>query len=186
MALTASEVRAFNSGRVWAAPEGTAFPTAFDGTPGIGWVDLGYTDEDGPQLEFGREVTEVMAWQSYDPVRLINTRIPKTVRVGLLQTNDDVLELAMGGGTLSTPVALDTDNFKFELPDEEDVDVRALIVDGYDGTIIHRWCFPRMQNQGGVSFAYKRTDATKYTLEFKALAGTRPYLLHNDTNIGGA
>lgn len=187
MALTASEVRSFGSGRVWVAPVGTAFPTAFDGVPGGTWVDLGYIDEQGPRFEFGREVTEIPAWQSYDPVRIINVRVPKTIAATFLQTNEDVLKLAMGGGETSTPVALDTDNFKYVLPDEEDVDTRALMVDGYDGSIIHRWCFPRVQNMNGVSFGFVRSDVTKYDLNFKAIADTvKPFLLHNDTAIGGA
>jgi hypothetical protein len=181
MPLDSTEVRSFGSGRVWAAPLATAFPTAFDGAPGVGWVDLGYIDEAGPRFSFGRETNEVMVWQSYDPVRVINTRIPKEVTAKLMQTNPDVMELAMGGGAVDLPVALDTDNARFTLPAEEDVDERALIVDGYDGDIIHRWCFPRVQNLNGVEFAFVRSDATGYELKFKALAHTtRPYLLTND------
>lgn len=187
MPIDSTQVRSFGSGRLWAAPLATALPTAFDSVPNAAFIDLGYIDEAGPRFSFGRETNEVMVWQSYDPVRVINTRIPKEVTAKLMQTNPVVTALAMGGGDVDLPVALDTDNARYTLPDEEDVDERALIVDGYDGTIIHRWVFPRVQNLNGVEFAFVRSDATGYELKFKALShATKPFLLTNDASFVAA
>lgn len=180
MAFESEEVRAFGTGHVYVADVGTAMPADIGEAISSSWVDLGYTDEQGPRFSFGRTVNEVPAWQSYDPVRVLIAAVPKTVAFDLLQINQHTLKLALGGGDVTEG---SPGEYTYDPPDESFVDERALIITGEDGDYEYRFCFYKVLNQSGVEFPFVRGNPTKLAIEVKVLAaggGLKPYLIQTD------
>lgn len=186
MSLEADEVAVGATGNIWRGAVGTAFPANISAAVNETlWTDLGYTTEDGCQFTFGREVNPVNAWQSYDPIRLINARIPKSMKHDFLQFNQNTWATAMGGGTWSG-----TDpNFEYQPPDESDVDIFAEIIEFRDGDYTYRFCFYRVQNQSGVEFSTTRDNPVTLPVEVVVLSsgqsGVKPFIFQtNDPNLG--
>lgn len=188
MALDATDIRVGGNTRVYLAPINTAFP-AWDITPAAPWVDLGYTTEDGVAFTFNREINEIYAMQSDEPVRTINTRLPKTVGFNLMQSGRDQFLVAMGGGTWADEVG-QTGVFRYEPPSVGATDERSILVEMVDGDHTYRWHFKRGQNREGIEFSYARQDASTFAVTMAILApadGSVPfYLLSDDTALAVA
>lgn len=187
MSLESSEVRVFGEGHVYTGAVGTAFPanigTTIDSTL---WLDLGYLSTDGPKFSFGRETKDIEVWQSFDPVRTIVTKVPKTAKFTLMQTNLHTLELALGGGTVTEQVS---GKYKYTPPSSGDVDERAIIIEGVDDIYTYRFCFSRGQVASAVEFSFVREDAVKYDIEMKFLqpdTGNAYEIYTNDANFSWA
>jgi hypothetical protein len=186
MSLESSEVVVGLTGHIYRAPVGTAFPTNISTAVNDAlWTELGYVTEDGVTFNFGREVQEIMAWQSFDPLRVIPTAIPKTIAWVPRQLNQNTFATAMGGGTWSegTP-----GNYEYEPPDESDVDEFALIVEFADGDQNYRFCYRKVMNQEGVEFVVNRQDSINLSTSVKVLAadaGAKPFIFQtDDANLG--
>lgn len=181
--LEAEEVVVTGLGGVYVAPLDTPFPADISSPIGSPWVGLGYVAENGARFSFGRDINEIMAWQSFDPLRLVVTRVPKSIAFDLMQWNQNTVKLALGGGTVtgSSP------NFAYEPPDEDFVDERALIVEGQDKGYTYRFCYRRAINYEGVDFAFVRSDPVQFPISMRILAAgaVKPWLLQtDDPNIG--
>lgn len=187
MSLESSEVRVMGTGHVYVAPVGTAFPTNISTAVSFaaGWRELGYVSEEGARFKFSREMNEVMAWQSYDPVRMVVKSVPKEVSFDLEQWNQFTLQLALGGGTVTEPTP---DNYLYEPPAESVVDERALIIEGQDGNYKYRFCYRKTLNSSGVEFPFVRENPVMFPITMRILAadgGLGSFLLQtNDPNIG--
>lgn len=187
MALESSEVRVTGTGHVYVAPVGTAFPTDISTavSHAAGWRELGYVSEEGARFSFGREVNEIMAWQSFDPLRLVVTAVPKQVQFDLMQWNQFTVSLALGGGTFTEPTS---GNYLYEPPAEDFIDERALIIEGTDGDYDYRFCYRKSVNMEGVDFAFVRENPVLFPVTMRILAadaGAKSFLLQtNDPNIG--
>jgi hypothetical protein len=188
MALDATDIRVGGNTRIYLAPLASAFP-AWDEVPDDPWIDLGYVTTDGVSFNFGREINEIYAMQSAEPVRTINTRLPKTVGFNLMQSGRDQFLVAMGGGTW-TAEGSETDVYRYEPADVGATDERALIVQMEDGGNIYRWHFKRTQNREGIEFAYQREDAATFAVTMAVLApqdDSKPfYLVSNDPALAAA
>lgn len=187
MAFESSEVRVTGTGHVYVAPVDTPFPATINAavSHNAGWVELGYASEDGARFSFGREVNEIMAWQSFDPIAQVVTRVPKTVSFDLMQWNQHTVELALGGGTVSEPVS---GAYEYAPPDESFRDERALIVEGIDGDYTYRFCYRKAINEEGVEFAFVRENPVLFPITMKILApddDASAYIIQtNDPSIG--
>ncbi len=187
MALESSEVRVTGTGHAYVAPLGTPIPAGIDSalTHAAGWVELGYTTPEGARFSFGREVNDIMGWQSFDPLRTIVTSVPKTVSVDLLQWNQHTMKLGLGGGTVTEPVS---GQYQYEPPDESFVDERMFAIEGTDGDFNYRFIFRKALNQGGVDFSFVRENPVVFPITMKVLAadaGAKAFLLQtDDTNVG--
>lgn len=186
MSLEADELVVGQTGHVYRAPVGTAFPTNIStAVSAPNWTELGYTTEDGVKFSFGRDVEEVMAWQSYDPLRVITKGVPKEVTATFLQFNQNTMATAMGGGawTETSP-----GNYEYTPPDEGDIDEFAYIVEFIDGDYSYRYCFDRVQNMSGVEYTVNRSNPIELEIKVKVLAapnGGKPYKLQtDDPNLG--
>lgn len=186
MSLETSEIVVGSFGHVYRAPLGTSFPTNI-GTAvnDVNWVELGYLTEEGVRFNFGREVNEFMGWQSYDPLRVLITSVPKEISFDFAQFNANTLMTALGGGSLSESPA---NNFQYEPPEESYLDQFQLIVAWEDGTLDYRMCFRKVQNMGGVEFALTRDTPIILPVTVKVLAadaGAKPFFLQTtDSNVG--
>jgi hypothetical protein len=172
----ATHVTVAGTGTVWVAPEGTAIPAALTAPPSP-WLDAGYTSDDGVTIALSREQEEIAAWQAVDPVRVLVTSEPKTITFELLEFDRESIVLAFRGGTW---VGTDPGPFTYTPPLAGAQDVRAMIVDGFDGAKQFRFAFPRVQLQGDVEFALVRTDAVRLPLEFAVLASTPSWTIIGD------
>lgn len=187
MAFDSAEVRVTGTGHVYVAPVGTAFPTDIASvvSHNTGWVELGYCTEEGARFSFGREINDIMSWQSFDPIRKVVTSIPKSVSFDLQQWNMYTVALALGGGTVTEPT---TDRYQYDPPAESFLDERALIVEGIDGAYTYRFCYRKALNESGVDFAFVRSDPVVFPITMGILAadsGAKPYLIQtNDPNLG--
>lgn len=181
MSLDSGEVRVFGSQHLYTAPVGTAFPDDIDDPIDTDdWIELGYTSPEGPRFSFGREIYRVMSSQSFDPLRLVITALPKTVSADLLQWNGENLPLALGGGTVTEPTP---GAFLYEPPDESEVDERALIVEGVDGDYTYRFCYRKSVNEAGVEFAFVRESESRFPVTMTILAADdeeKPFLIQTD------
>ena len=167
MALEAQNVVVAGSGAVWVAPEDTPAPPDLAPltTP---WEDLGYTNEDGVTFTFSRDQTDLNAWQSSEPVRVLITAEPKTIAFNLLEFDQQSILLAFRGGTFTPGVPPAPDIYT--PPDPGTSDVRAIAIDGVDGDLQFRFYFPRVQLSGDVGFQLVRTDAVTLSIELSVLA----------------
>lgn len=154
MALTASEVRSFGFGHVYAAPVGSTEPVEIDDAVDTNvWTELGHGSDAGPRFSFGKARTPVSSWQSFpNAVRNLKGAAATTVSYDLLQWNAETIAYALGdsgswtdsGGGLYT----------YEPGDPGDVDERAIIVEATDGDCNYRFIFRRTENQANVDFAW--------------------------------
>jgi hypothetical protein len=170
VANNADAVRVGGATQIYMAPVGTAFPTfdvAISTVPA--WIDTGYVSTDGVEWEFGREVTEIEAMQSLDPIRIMTTKLPKSFKFGLMQSGQEQLALALGGGSWAVD-AVDTTLFIYTPPDVSEVVERACIVEMIDGPIVYRWEIKKSQNKEGSTFKYVRDDAATLPVTMSILA----------------
>ncbi len=184
MAQESSEIRVNATGSVYVAPVGTAFPANISAavSPLAGWVELGFLTEEGPRLSFGRETTDLKAWQSADPVRVLTTDRPKTIAFDLMQHNRHTLTLALGGGTITGTAP----NYVFTPADDSETYQRALIVEMIDGEFTYRYCFSKVEQDGAVEFSAVRTNSTNFAMSMKVLApdsGTSYIIQSDDPNL---
>lgn len=184
--LDSGEVVVAGTGRVYVAPVGTAFPASIgEAIDPDDWEDIGYCSPEGARFNFGREINEIMAWQSFDPVRLVVTGVPKEVSFDCLQWNQATLKLALGGGTV---IAYEGGEYEYEPADEEFVDERAFIVTGEDGDRNYRFCFRKAVNMQGVEFSLVRENPAQLPITMKVLAadnGLKPYVIQTDDEAIG-
>jgi hypothetical protein len=181
MANDSTEVRVYGDGGVYVADVGTEFPASISEAIDLDdWTNLGFLTEEGPRFSFGRETTDLLAWQSMDPIRVLTTAAPKTIAFDLMQSNRHTLEMALGGGTITEP---SPGEFEFEPADPSDIYERALIVEMVDGAFTYRFCYRKVTQDGAVEFAGVRTDSTNFAVTMKVLAadaGEKPYLVQSD------
>lgn len=188
MSLEASELAVAGTGHVWRAPVGTAFPADIS-TPvnEVAWIELGYTTVDGVKFNFGRDVNEIYAWQSRDPLRIIIKTTPRTIDATFIQFNQNTWVTAMGGGTWTTPTA---GNYLYQPPAADAEDRFAYIVEASDGADKYRWCFRVVQNLSAFDLVLKREDVVMLPVSVKVLAadgGLAPFDFQtNDPNLGDA
>jgi hypothetical protein len=181
MAIDPTEVRVAGAGHVYAAPQGTVLPSDLVALPAA-WVDLGYCTEDGVAFSFGRETSDLNAWQG-SKIRVLTTAEPVTVTFSLMQTNGDVLPVVFGGGTFTTATGTHT----FTPPPEGENAERALVIEFNDGDIDYRYCIARAQIEGNVDFSLVRTDSVNYPLTFGVLSATPKWkLLSNDPALAAS
>lgn len=160
MAYDAGDIRVAGVASIFLAPLGTAFP-AWEVAPADPWVDLGYVTPDGITANYGREVTEIYAMQAADPVRIISTRMPKTIAFSMMQQGRDQLILALGGGTYALEAA-ETDVYRYTPPDPSTIDEREMLVEMIDGLYTYRWEYKRVMNREGVEQKLLREDSANF------------------------
>jgi hypothetical protein len=170
MPIDSSEIRVAGSGGVYLAPLDSTFPDFGDDLEADpDFLNLGYITEDGATFTVSRESEDIYSWQSLDPVRTINKRIPKTVKFNLQQTSQLTIALALGGGTWDTTGTTPDFVHTYTPPGVGDVDERAMIVQLVDGDLVYRWLFPRALNKEGIEFNATRNKEIGYPITMSIL-----------------
>jgi len=172
MALDGTEVRVAGTGNVYLAPAGTALPTDVGTALTADWVDAGYITEDGVTFTLGRETEDLNAWQG-SKIRVLTTGEPKTIEFSLMQSNKENLPFILGGGAITGTAG----EYKYTPPAAGVNTERAMVVEFTDGAVSYRYCFPRVQLEGDVSFSLTRTGALEYPSTWGVLDASPAYLI---------
>lgn len=187
MANDATAVRVAGQTQIYLAPVDTAFPTfdedMTDALVTVDWTDLGYITTDGVTWNFGRETTDIEAMQSFDPIRTITTKVPKTLAFAIMEAGRDQFAIALGGGTWSSTGVAPDIVYKFLPPDPSDLNESAAVVEMVDGTNKYRWNIKRLVQKEAVEYKYTRDAAATMPVTLSILAapdGTEPFYLETN------
>lgn len=180
------EIVVGQNGKIMVAPVGTAAPADTAAAWGAGWIDLGLVSENGVTFRDERTRQGIPAWQLFGPARRVTTARATRATFVLRQWNGDTVTLAFGGGEVTEPTA---GNYRYEPPDPEDVDERALGIEWLDGDRIYRLIIPKGETSEAVEAALQRAAAADLPITFDVSyqPGVKPfYLLTNDAAFEAA
>lgn len=183
MALDALAVRVAGNTRIYLGAVSAAFPAWDDPLEDDpAWTDVGYVTEAGVTWEMGRDVKDINAMQSAEPIRVISTKLPKTLSFDIMQAGREQYALAMGGGAWVAEVGA-TGVYRYEPPDVAEIVEKAAVIEMIDGDNTYRWHVKRCQNREGVTFKYTRDAAAEMPVKLAVLAapdGSKPFYLLSD------
>jgi hypothetical protein len=168
------------NGTVYVAPVGTTQPTDPTSAPAAAWVDLGYITEDGATFTDSKEIEDILAWQSFYPVRKIVTGKEASASFALRQWNENSIPLAFGGGSVTNP---STGVWRYVPPNPEDLDERALMIDWQDGDKNYRLIIPKGLVTEAVETQLVRTGSAELPITFAAVPASTdddPFVLITD------
>lgn len=178
-AIDAKEIRVAGTGRVYVSLQDPDIPVTAPTTLAAlneKWFDLGYTSDDGVTLGLDRTSKKVTAWQSRRPVRIYYVDQAESVKFDLLQWNEETLRLAFGGGAVTEPTP---GVYRYDFPNPEATDERALVVDWFDGDYTYRFVAPKGQVSDKTETKLTRNDAAGLPVMFDVIS-TAPYIITND------
>ncbi|WP_298045712.1 Ig domain-containing protein, partial [uncultured Citricoccus sp.] len=133
-----------------------------------GGIDLGYTSEDGVAFTFGREVEDILGWQSADPLRKLSTAEPRSAAFTLQQLERGTWLSSMGG-TLTELSAGPPPIYRWE-PTVGQIPTGRLVIDFEDGPAKYRFGFRRAQNTAETEFSLVRNAALALSNEWTGVA----------------
>lgn len=180
MAKEVDQIVVGANGSVHVAPVGTTQPATEIAAYAAGWVDLGYTNEDGVTPTDTKTIKDIMVWQLFYPARKIVTGRSFDVKFSLSQWSIDTVPLAFGGGEVEE---VTTGHFKYTPPSPETIDERALGIDWIDGAKHYRLIIPRGMVSENVDTKLARDDAALLPITFSVIgddAGGAPWYIFTD------
>ena len=164
MANDPREILIAGTGTIYTAPEGTELPQYLSEALDAAFVPAGYITEDGAKFKDAKSVEEVRAWQAFYPVRKFITGRTGSLEFTLMQWNEENLVLAYGGGGIIQPTA---GEYRYEPPEPDEVNVRAVVLDMSDGVRNFRFTAGRsfVTNDVESTFAKSGPGLLPITLE---------------------
>lgn len=177
MAVDSDQILVAGGGRVFIAPVGSTAPTDTTTAWDAAFKDLGYTTEDGVVLRPNLAVTDITAWQSFEPVRRIVTGRGLTVAFTLLQMTREALQLAFNGGAFTG-----TTTVTYEPGEAGDIYERMLGVEAVDGDKVVRLVIPRVDISDVGDIPFTKTGAVNIplTLAMLGVSGSAPFTIIAD------
>jgi hypothetical protein len=166
MTLSSAEVIVGGSANLYLAATGATDPGG-TAAPGTAWTECGYMTDAGATFNLNRTTTDLLVWQSLDPVRKITTAQVNEVDLVLRQFDSNNLKFALGGGSVAagTPGT-------YSFPQAGENVERAVILDVFDSGTQVRFYWPRMSVSGNVSVALNRSDSMNLPLTLQSLSST--------------
>lgn len=180
MAVDANEVVVGANGGVFVAPAGTAVPTTPTAALNAAFVEVGYVSEEGVTFTGGVEQEDILAWQSFYPIRKLITARSAGVEFIMKQWNESTIALAFGGGSIDRNGTVTT----YTPPTPSEFDARALVLEWEDGTNNYRLVIPRGQVSGEVSTQLVRNSAADLPVSFEATPDSDPLALSAPPTAG--
>lgn len=168
MATSATNVRAGLSVVVYSAPVGTTAPTTIAASFAAGWIDLGYTTDDGIEITPSQDVKDIKAHQSLFPIRSISTGRKFEIKFTAMEGKSDVFKLAFGGGSF----AVATSTATYTPAAASTVNEMALAIEMTDGSNTDRWIFPRTLVTDVQAIALKKDEAMQFGMKANVLQPT--------------
>ena len=162
MAKDTAETRVAGTGSVYIGAYGSPLPSAYNGPVDAAFVELGYTDEDGVTFTDEPSIEKKQAWQSFYPVRIIETARMAMAAFNLEQWNSDTLALAAGG--------------EREVDDGQGDGDEVL---NADGTITDRYVIPKCIVTSSLETNLNRSDLALLPVELEAIGedGVDPWFM---------
>lgn len=151
MATNANAVVVGSDGAVYRAPLGTTLPTSANGSPGLGFAELGYITEGGVTESQPDSTNKIKAWQGGTVVRVVRTEHELTYRFAFLETNEETLDAFHGNydaGVVEVNAAM--------LPHY------AWVIDVLDGASMIRIVIPDGQVTARGDVTYQNGEAVMY------------------------
>jgi hypothetical protein len=179
MSKDAEETRVAGTGTIYIAAYGASFPSAWDAAIPSAYADLGYTNEDGVTFTDEPTIERKGAWQSFYPIRILETARMAKAAFALVQWNRSALKAAAGGGTVE---AAGTGS-KFTPHEAGTVTEWSVIVEVVDGDITDRYIIPKCITTSSLETKLNRTELAELPVELEAIGidGEDPwYLLTSD------
>jgi len=163
-----SKVRIAGSGAIWYAPTGTTLPTDSTSALNAGFINIGYA-KDGFEVPQDLTTKEITAWQSLDVVRLVTTKLSRSVKFSAIETNKTSVQLAWGNAvvTVGTSPA-----YSLAFPASQTTQEFVLVLDWSDGSTTQRIVFKRAVFKSLPSVKFSRQDEINYDMEIQALTPT--------------
>ena len=165
MSKDSSETRVAGTGSIYVATFGAPLPSSWDSAIPSAYNELGYTNEDGVTFSDEPTIEKKGAWQSFYPIRIIETARMATAEFKLAQWNTDTLTLAAGGGTVTgagtgkkfTPHAAGT------------VSEWTVVIDRVDGAITDRFVIERCLVTSALETVSNRADLSEMPVTVEAI-----------------
>lgn len=164
MAKNRNNVRIYGdlSSGVFVAPKGTTGPTAPTATPfpapPAAFVEVGWTSDDGVNLDRKEDTAAFTAWQSGTVVRKKVKSVEDTLKFTSIEENPTVLGLYYKGVTPTTTSGVD----HYAITNQARSDERAWVVDFVDGGVQKRIVAPSGEVTERASVSHKNSDLTMY------------------------
>lgn len=162
-----SEVVVGGTGHIWVGPVDATPPsdatTAMDSAE---WTELGFASEAGVTFTDSKTLVNIMAWQSFYPIRRIISDRDSTLAFVLRQWSGATVQFAFGGGLVED----NGGEFTYTAPSPEVVDERSLAVEWQDGNKHYRLYFPRGLVTDAVETNLVRTAAADLPITFGVIS----------------
>lgn len=174
-----NQIRVGANGKVLVAPVGTTAPADYAASWPAGWIDLGYTSEDGVKISDSKDMEEIEVWQLFYAARRVITKRDFTLEFTLRQWSKYTVPLAFGGGTISAAGG----GYKYSPPSAATIDERAMGIEFVDNTTVYRFIVPRGLVSDAVETSAVRNAAADLPIKFGIIgqASVDPYtILTND------
>lgn len=185
--LDSKQIRVAPNGAIYAAPAGTAAPTAVATPLASPWVNLGYASDDGVTLSKSLETEEVNVWQSASPARYIVTKVSVGFGFSLVQFNADTVPLFFGlPSTALVESGAGSGIFELTVPADVSLDERAWCVESIDGDVHTRYVLQRGMVTETDDLPLKRTEASVLPMTVSAMTatdGSLMVILTDDLNL---
>jgi hypothetical protein len=189
MTLVAGQVRVAGNGEISVAATTVTAPT--DATTALvsaDWTGLGYNVDSGLTVSRSLSTTNIQAWQSKVPVRIVATDQTLSVAGEFLQSNPEVVGLwyscgafaAVSGSTSATDSVASGDINPAMV-------TKSMVMEWEDGDVKYRLYIPKAQVTANGDQTVAASGAVTYPLMFTALApdtGTTMFdLFSNDPAV---
>lgn len=165
------------SGAVHVAPVGTALPTDSTTALNSAFIDLGYINDDGATFRDEKTKEPITSWQTFYAIKYVVTDASAELEFVLQQWDKNTVPLAFGGGTVTAPTA---GNFRYEPPDPEDIDERALVLSWNYDSAVFRLVVPKVMVTSGVESQLTKAQAAELPITVGVVGtdGAKPWLLY--------
>jgi hypothetical protein len=175
MSKNPEELRVAGNGSIYIAAYGAELPSAWDSTLPSAYTELGYTDEDGVTFTDEPTIERKGAWQSFYPVRILETARMAKAAANLEQWNANTLKTAAGGGS----VAAAGTGSKFSPHTPGQVSEWTVVIEVIDGDITDRYVIPKCITTSTLEANLNRTDLALLPIELEAIGldGEDPWFL---------
>ncbi len=175
MALDADNVRVGLNGTVYIAPVGTTAPADLTAAWGTEWVDLGYLSDDGVEMNYSTDTTDIKAWQSLSPVRKVLTSVDMTLAFTAIELKAAAVTLYFPSASITTSGTGPTVS-TLSIPAAPAPDERAIGLEWVDGDITNRLIIPRGEVTDRDSITVGRSAAVGLNMTISAYATSSPAL----------
>lgn len=168
---------------LYLAPVGTAAPADAVVAMPAGWVDVGYTVEDGTAFSTDPSFEDIRSHQSDYPTRTIKTGDAATVAAVMQEFSRATITAAFGGGTITSPAV---GQYRYDPPGPGTNSPQAVTCEWRDGDNRYRLVIPRARARAGVELALNKTSESglPITLSAEGVAGQSAwYLLSNSAAL---